>query len=819
MEFTAKLKNQCDECLLKLQALLSVCFPCVRRPLLWAAAAVLLPAVIQLLPRRTLLPLGALAGLPVWLILRYRGRKSLLPIILGLFALNMLRTCRLAEIPIFEAHDKSVRGTIIKILSCDPDKDRCRVIFKHSGGVRTAVKGPAELAYLHKAVLRLHLEPPERSANPGGFDEARWLLGMGARSTAEITAKDILERETKKYNLFATAQAFQKRSESDLSDKLGEEAAGFYNALLLGAKGGLSEKMKTEVRLLGLSHLTAVSGMHLAFLLSPLKLRRLCGKIPRKILTGLSSALILLWNILCGFPPGLVRASVVYLCREWMRSLRLRTDSLNHLAAAGLIMGLTDPFAVLNKGFLWSFGAAASLFIAADPLKLFFMKSFRNLPERFAGSLSTLLSAQTAMLILNHENMPVLSLPIVLMSLLFSALAEIMFIGAMPFIFLSLTGSGEILGRLLSALLLRPCYAIWKYLISRGVQLGSLSLLSLRTDMAALAAFFTLLSLSFPFIRRNWKNHYRTLSRMLLLLTAGLVFVVRLKLFLIPPAPELYFLSVGQGDGLVLIYENNKAVLIDGGTPEQAEKVWIPFMISKGIQSFEAAVMTHDDRDHDGAAWELMQMGRLKTLVVPHNFEFCKQDERLQEGFQSAGPLMVRAAEEGKARLIRAKAGDCLFFGRERQIALRFCRASGDAGRAEKDANESSLVGVLEIKGWTVLLTGDITPDKERIFCEQDKIQTDLLKVGHHGSDTVTKEPFLALNRPRAAFICCGPNRYGHPAPAVLKRLQHAGAVVFRTDKDGAVRVRFLSEQKLVMDSVKSGKMVVFKKRVMPWAS
>jgi competence protein ComEC len=107
--------------------------------------------------------------------------------------------------------------------------------------------------------------------------------------------------------------------------------------------------------------------------------------------------------------------------------------------------------------------------------------------------------------------------------------------------------------------------------------------------------------------------------------------------------------------------------------------------------------------------------------------------------------------------------------------------------------NNDSLVFRLRYRSRTILLPGDAEKDAERTMLAdkpETELRADVLKVGHHGSKNSTMPDFLAAVRPRMAIICAGEeNPYGYPSPALLERLQNAGVSVYRTDRDGAVRI------------------------------
>jgi competence protein ComEC len=154
---------------------------------------------------------------------------------------------------------------------------------------------------------------------------------------------------------------------------------------------------------------------------------------------------------------------------------------------------------------------------------------------------------------------------------------------------------------------------------------------------------------------------------------------------------------------------------------------------------------------------------------------------------------VLGAAEDRKIPWRRARAGDSLNLD---GVALRVLSPAPDSARGmpdgEVDANEASLVLELRFGAFSALLTGDAPVGAEASFVGamlSERVQ--LLKVGHHGSATSTSPELLARISPETAIISVGRrNRYGHPHPAILRRLEGAGTTVFRTDRSGTIRVK-----------------------------
>ena len=152
-------------------------------------------------------------------------------------------------------------------------------------------------------------------------------------------------------------------------------------------------------------------------------------------------------------------------------------------------------------------------------------------------------------------------------------------------------------------------------------------------------------------------------------------------------------------------------------------------------------------------------------------------------------PLRVRVAEEEGTAVVRPRRGVRLRTG---GALLEILNPGAGVPERTQAANDDSLVIRITFGRRSVLLTGDLEAPLERVLVREGRgLGATLLKVGHHGSRTSTTAPFLARVGPRLAVVSVGAsNPWGHPDPEVLGRLAAAGARVYRTDRDGAVRFR-----------------------------
>lgn len=242
-----------------------------------------------------------------------------------------------------------------------------------------------------------------------------------------------------------------------------------------------------------------------------------------------------------------------------------------------------------------------------------------------------------------------------------------------------------------------------------------------------------------------------------LLIYLNLMYFVSMSLYLLPVknlvTSEVTFINVGQGDS-TLIRKGNTAILIDTGGltyKDVATDCLIPLFKKKQIYNIDLLITTHDDFDHSGAASSLMKNFAVKEYV---------------RGIESF-PISINGIE--------------LVNYNNYQDTI-------------EDENDKSLVIGFNLHNTYYLLTGDAPKEIEyKIMEDYEFINCDVLKVGHHGSNTSTSDEFIKYLKPKEAIISCGKNnRYGHPHKEVLATLNKNNVKVHRTDNEGSITYNYL---------------------------
>lgn len=234
------------------------------------------------------------------------------------------------------------------------------------------------------------------------------------------------------------------------------------------------------------------------------------------------------------------------------------------------------------------------------------------------------------------------------------------------------------------------------------------------------------------------------------------------------------FLDVGQGDG-VLIRAGGKAVLIDAGTAKSGVAQQLERL---GVDRLDLVVATHPHADHIGGMAEVMREVRVALFV----------DSGQAHTTETYAAMMEEVDSQGIKHL-RARPGMTLNLGEEAVLHVLW---PGDRllKDTRSDLNSNSVVLWLEHGEMDALFTGDAEEPTEAALLRTGVERVELLKVAHHGSAHSSSQAFLSRTSPEIAVISCGEgNRYGHPDPGTVSRLESAGATVYRTDLLGPIRV------------------------------
>ncbi len=271
-------------------------------------------------------------------------------------------------------------------------------------------------------------------------------------------------------------------------------------------------------------------------------------------------------------------------------------------------------------------------------------------------------------------------------------------------------------------------------------------------------------------------------SALPLILAAAAVLAIALIAIFLPrylrkkpeDALDAVFFDVGQGDAILLSFPEGEFALIDAGSRDDAELL-VEELACRGVRRLSFAAVTHPHEDHAGGMEAVLR-------AIPADKVYLSDGENdagyyidLLEWLEKSG---TPCGVPGNGEVVYEKAG---------------CRVTAVYnGEGAENLNDSSLIFRAVYGETSLLLTGDAEiPEETRLLALGGEIASDLLKLGHHGSQSSTGEAFLDAVKPRYAVISCGRNNdYGHPHREVLDRLERRGISLSRTDREGTVLFR-----------------------------
>jgi len=238
------------------------------------------------------------------------------------------------------------------------------------------------------------------------------------------------------------------------------------------------------------------------------------------------------------------------------------------------------------------------------------------------------------------------------------------------------------------------------------------------------------------------------------------------------------FLDVGQADCTLISLPDGKKVLIDGGNVADGELI-ADYLKKQGVSNLDLLVATHPHEDHIGGLDDILAATDVAKIYMP---EISEKDMPTTKTYE----YFIDAVLAENCEVLPAKAGETVMQG-EGYTLTCLSPSAGDYG----DLNNYSAVMLLSFKDADFLFTGDAEKDIEKeILSAGYNIDAEVIKAGHHGSDTSNTKDFLKAVSPYYAVISCGEgNSYGHPHDEVLSRYEAVKATVYRTDTMGTIHI------------------------------
>jgi competence protein ComEC len=577
--------------------------------------------------------------------------------------------------------------------------------------------------------------------------------------------------------LIATTGDFKRLSQANYLQRLSAEIRNSFRetAKSVGGAGGalipglvigdtsLEEPdFIIEMRRVGLSHLTAVSGANFAIIAAFLLW------LSQWIFRGVKARLILTSIVLIGFiflvrpSPSVLRASVMCAVILIAKARGVRADSVPSLGLAIAFLILMDPFQAIDPGFALSVSATAGILLLAPKIEIWLTEKYGH--EKLAQVIAIPLSATlmcTPIILAISGLFSLVSIPAnVLVAPVVAPITIIGFIAALlsPII----PGISYFL-----LLLIKP---LAQFIVGVSNTASGLPVLMLpKSYLGALIAIFVIALIKF----KKW------LALFLLLIIVTLIIALPGRW----PGSSWAVVNcnIGQGDGLVINLGKNEALVIDVG-PDA--KLMDECLKDLGVKKIPLLVISHFHADHvhglDGAL-----LGRDIANVWVSNLDQPKSER--DTAYLLLGATPIHQATAGETIEFKSANGpvkiEVLW---PTKLQSNFEALPGDGSAI----NNSSIALLITVGNLRIFTAGDLEPPAQEALLALTKIDPiDIYKVSHHGS-SFQFLPLMSALQPKIALISVGAgNSYGHPAPSTVNALEALGAKTLRTDQDGAISV------------------------------
>ena len=545
--------------------------------------------------------------------------------------------------------------------------------------------------------------------------------------------------------------------------------------MILARKEGLASELREAFARTGIAHLLAISGFHVGVVSGLILAVVKSFRVPQRRAAVMAPIATWLYVALIGFPDAACRAALIIALLSLSRARARPPARWGALGATLFILLVLEPGRLWGPGFQLSFSGAAGLVAWGAPARKILKRVGRaRMPDGLATAMAAGAAATVATLPVvawHFERVSLVGIPATLLATPLVALAVP---GALVWLVLELLlpGAAGFLAGGVDALLM--CLEI-------GTKwLGGHTWASAWTTQTTVKVACVWLSLSALVTRApRIRGRVRRISRLAWVVAALVVWPVVLS-FAGRGTLELIVLDVGQGDAIAIRTPRARWVLIDagpsGGSDDLGAHLVVRELRRRGARRLEALVLTHPDLDHIGGAPAVLSSLAVGTVIDP-----------ARPSPKRAYVDLLELAQERGVPWAGWRAGDQWTLD---GVVFQVLAPGSRLFEGDTEANASSLVIHVRYGAFDALLTGDAPKDVEVDVSGSLGSDFELLKVGHHGSDTSTDALMLARLAPQLSVISVGRrNRYGHPSSPVLRRSLASGTTVHRTDLDGTATI------------------------------
>ena len=657
-------------------------------------------------------------------------------------------------------------------------------------------------------------QEPSKKRNYGGFDYKNYLKTLKIYGTIKLENGEVLEKN-KGNILISFSNKISNSVKEKIYDLLNEREANLLIGLLLGDDDNIDNDIEEAFKISSLSHILAVSGMQVTYIITAMYFifNNILGKRKTKIVIII---ILIFYTILTGFSPSIVRASIMGILIMGAGLFYRKNDIWNSIAISLLLMLIYNPFLITNVGLQLSYlGTIGIILLNKTFLKMFNKIKFEkyilnrkiiNIVSKIIEILTVTISASIAVFPIMLYNFNLFGTYFLITNLLASIIiGPITIFGTViviiSFIFLKL-------GKMFSIFL--EIFLNILVLVSNFSKLP-FSKIYITTPKIFMIIFYYVLIIVFNYIYKIYHNRNLSLTQMrfrnlialykykikeiynnkksrkkFLSVLILIVFCFSIcNFFIIKRELKIYFVDVGQGDSTFIVTPKNETILIDGGGSlgtdfDVGESTLLPYILDRGYKKIDLMFVSHFDQDHIGGLFKILEELKVEKVCI------SKQEED-SENYQK----FLNIVKEKNIQVLVVKIGDKIVLDKNLYFDILWPK---DKQIEENKLNNNAIVMKLNYNNFSMMFTGDIEKKAEEEIIETYKnskiLESDILKVAHHGSKTSTTDEFLSRVKPKIALIGVGKdNMFNHPSNTTIEKLENMGIKIYRTDLNGEISI------------------------------
>jgi len=616
--------------------------------------------------------------------------------------------------------------------------------------------------------------------NPGEFDYQKYLEQKGISGiVTSRESKDLIILDSTKYIFSNVVLSVRKAIDERITRLHTKTTASLLKGLIVGDRSEINDETKTDFINTGVVHVLAVSGLHVAYILVIfLFVFGRFSLVNRNILTILG---LFLFIFITGSTASVIRSAIMGIVILIAVITNRSTNIYNSLALSAFLILIFKPMDLFDAGLQLSFAAVISI-VALTPFFERRINSFdlkRNWIKKLLLFCTVSLAAQIGTIpftLMYFRKLSLISLVANIFVVPFTG--AMISIGILTLLLSAIWFKGALIFAAVNNLATILLYEVNHQFSSFKFSHLSITQFSL-TDTVI---FYFIILLFFIYYEK-----FKSIRAKIILVSFSVILLLFLtsiddKNWLPENKLSICAIDIGQGDSFLIRFPNGNTALIDAGEAtwyfDNGEKIIIPLLQYWGVDKIDVAFISHMDTDHYSGFVALIQKGLIRKVYKPALTENYEADSRF-ESFLIENKIPVNYYKKEIMQF-----GNCNLY-----VLCDDMIAQNNSF----SMNDKSGILKLVYGNTSYLFTGDAGIKSEKILMNDysNFLKSDVLKLGHHGSKTSSSEKFFEAVKPKYALISAGlNNKFNHPSPVVVERLNVMKIKQLRTDISGCIMLQ-----------------------------